>query len=144
MSEEMKENKSVSRKGWFKVIFLFAILITVSTFFAPQRATVVQFDLGAGEKLDESYAVYLEPFWGSSWANDTFHTFEKSIVVKGRFPHRIPGKQTVLGIATPIGDKQTGTFAWDLWLIFYVLPSFVIAFLLGANLYRDVPMGAQQ
>jgi hypothetical protein len=54
-----------------------------------------------------------------------FNSFEKLILIKGRAPNIPTGREYIMGAVAIDGNKSV--FAWDLWLGFYVLPSFLLA-----------------
>jgi hypothetical protein len=142
MDSESKQNYGGTHKlrmgKFFALLFLF---IVISSFLAPQRAKIIVVDMSpnaGGGIISEAESIYLHPFYGTDYSlpiKDTFITwrsqrmlfnsFAKRIIIKGKTPNVPAGREYIIG-AVAI-DKNKTIFAWDLWLAFYVLPSFLLA-----------------
>jgi hypothetical protein len=148
MNEDTKSAIAGSKFRWGKFIGLFILFISATSFLAPKRANVFLLDIDSGRVLDQSEAIYFQPFWGTDIATYEngpgvrmqngyfFNSFSKSIVLKGRIPdiskpggnYGIVSGRTYITGTTTIPGRST-IFAWDLWLLFNLLPSLILSFI---------------
>lgn len=130
--------------GWGMFIGLFVVFLVTLSFYAPQRATISLLVMEDVKIVDQSDAIYLQPAWGIGMNNLglNINSIQHSICIKGRMPdfeqtlsQALPGRH-IYTLIKGHGSDEASTFAWDLWLVYYVPLSLLFSFLITFSIYR--------